>query len=318
MGHFEAERYSYSALSNFQICEARYWLKYVAKAKETMPPSDAISFGRAFHKVLEQMRKGEDLTADDSKVLVAAQQYLSKWGYLERREAYFCYRLPSGILLHGFADGVDYRAGMIVENKTGTFELDRFTDALQWRIYCMAFYLPVCEVRHIPRPTINCKTITEDTGMTVINPETGRKNKVKHTRPETREEFEARLAEWYKDNPLQAHTLKMTDKDVERTESEIEAILDGMQYCSNKGRYIQRRGECSWGCPYKNLCNSVKLDIANPEKVVQAADEILKAREEEEKAILKQAELQAMSSEIDNNKKELSNAEIVAAALERW
>ena len=54
------------------------------------------------------------------------------------------------------------------------------------------------------------------------------------------------------------------------------------------------------------------------EKVVQAADEIIKAREEEERAILKQAELQAMSSEIDNNKKELTNAEIVAAALERW
>lgn len=233
---------SISRVRAFKSCRRLYELKYIEKLEPVRKP-EALELGSNYHKLLEDLNNGVDLTmlSDDfSKEMAMArayQKYIYPKFHVVEAEKWLSYDLGNGDKLVGIVDGIA-DDGHIVEHKSCGIDItESYEYDLLWDEQILAYMLMTGK-RNVwytlcRKPTIRCG-----------------KN-------ETDEQFFKRMLEWYDtdtESKIRVLDIERTDDEVAQFEDELMLMIDDMRHA---GHYYRNTCHCNmWGrrCEYSSVC----------------------------------------------------------------
>ena len=230
---------SISKIKLFKGCRRAYQLRYVEGLKPVQT-SEALETGRTYHKLLEALYNGEEVSIEPTKecaMIVAYSKYIYPKFRVKAAEKYLEYDLGNGDTLIGYADGIA-EDGCLVEHKTTGQEIsEAYEYDLQWDEQILAYML---------------MTGARKVYYTVI-----RKPTIRQKKDESDEEFFQRMVEWYDeytDAKIRLLTITRTDDEVAQFAINLAAMVKEMKQCDS---YYLNQGWCyKWGkrCEYASVC----------------------------------------------------------------
>ena len=237
-------RVSISRVKTFKSCRRLYELQYIYKLRPAQTP-EALEVGKNYHKLLEELNNGADLTSTDyadnfSKELVMARAY-QKYIYpkfkVVEAEKWIEYDLGNGDKLVGCVDAIA-EDGCIVEHKSvGSDITEQYEYNLLWDEQITAYMMM--------------------TGARKVYYTVCRKPTIRLKKDETEEEFFNRMVAWYdEDTDFKIRLLELyrTDDEVEQFRDDLMLMVDEMRHA---GYYYKNTCHCNmYGrrCEYSSIC----------------------------------------------------------------
>ena len=280
---------SMSSIKCFLTCRRKYCLRYV-EGLEPLRKARPLSMGGAFHKGLEILWNGGDMTAAREAVAASytpdqrieagfdpdlaetilceydARVHWKAWG-IQKAERKFRINMGYGLWLNGYIDAVascDSR-GLLIETKLLSSIDDGYLNHLLWddqaAIYLYAARRLGIEVSGImynivQKPTIKPLRAT---------PEGDRKFKKDGTlyanqrdRDETMAEYLERVKAWYADPervPFVQHTVYRNEAQLKELEARVGMIAADIKAAYKDDSWYPNGGACAvMSCEYESLC----------------------------------------------------------------
>lgn len=234
---------SISKIKLFKSCRRAYELRYV-EGLEPVQKSEALETGSNYHKLLEELNKGNyEMLADNSDLskemamAFAYYQYIYPKFKVVDAEKWLEYDLGNGDKLVGIADGIA-DDGHLVEHKTTSAEItEQYEYNLLWDEQILAYMLM--------------------TGHRKVWYTICRKPTIRQKKDETEEEFFSRMVKWYDtdtDSKIRLLEIERTDEEVEEFRQSLVEMLDEMK---NTKHFYKNTCHCNmWGrrCEYSSVC----------------------------------------------------------------
>lgn len=248
-------RISVSKIKAFKACRRLYELRYVERL-EPVQKVESLELGSNYHKLLEELNNGADLTGPDyageySKEIAMArayQKYIYPKFHVIEAEKWLEYPIADGDQFVGIVDAIA-DDGHIVEHKTTGQEItEAYEYNLLWDEQILAYMLL--------------------TGQRKVWYTVCRKPTIRQKQNETEEEFFHRMVEWYDtdtDSKIRLLEIERTDEEVNQFKEDLMSILLEMKIAENQNKhhsvvsnpYYKNTCHCNaWGrrCEYSSVC----------------------------------------------------------------
>lgn len=241
---------SVTKIKAFKACRRMYELKYI-EGLEPVQKSEALEIGSNYHKLLEEMNKGnfepmvEDDYSKENAMAHAYYKYIYPKFHVTEAEKWLEYKLKSGDVLVGKVDGIA-DDGHIVEHKTcGSDITEQYEYNLLWDEQILAYMLM--------------------TGARKVWYTVCRKPTIRQKQNETEEEFYKRMVAWYDedtDSKIRLLEIERTDEEVEQFKHQLHDIVAEMKIAEKPAfemcnSFYRNTCHCNmWGrrCEYSSVC----------------------------------------------------------------
>lgn len=239
-------RLSISRIKTFKSCRRLYELKYIEHL-EPVQKSEALETGSNYHKLLEELNNGVNLSEaysnDFSKEMAMAkayEKYIFPKFHVVESEKWLEYDLGNGDRLIGIADGIA-DDGHIVEHKsTGLDITEQYEYNLLWDEQILAYML---------------MTGNRKVWYTIC-----RKPTIRQKQGEGDEEFFNRMVAWYDvdtDSKIRLLDIERTDEEVNEFRKSLDEIKATMYEAELDKNFYKNTCHCNmWGrrCEYSSVC----------------------------------------------------------------